>query len=517
MGIFEFTTVIAQDAGAPLHVNSDSFPNIGVFTFVLAIIFMSFVFKVIKLHYESRENNHAKGAASGADNALGANAAVSREKYVAAVKDAAQRPAGKSGSASFLRGLLIFVACCFVVLTILSTLFFVSFSDRTVTHQTSITEEIRRPTPLEAPIVITPEAVPFPPNENSATRLMQPHEAPDDFIADVYPSVVDCAAPLAIKVYNEVSDRLPAVSPPEAEDFSDEKDEDNQNKIAEKETPEPTVFYIINNDLSKQDYIPFVVAFRKKIQAKIKNSSVEDVNTRSLTSLKKPKSYYFIYVDLIQKVIKGLPNHTAGQVVCRVRAKDLSTEVIAQYVQKLWFTDYEAFSKKNPDRQFVIGRDDGFFPDQSQARQQALKNAGVGATVDSVAGTRYAINGRMFQLIDEVCQKYERSYGDVFRCSVLLERDRDKHAAMVNVNPAATNNFNTAGSQQSSVAALSGRGWKPSFEWSIALLIGLTVVIGTISNALTQGYYRTEISRSTMFFVLAGFSVLLLIVLSTIG
>jgi len=465
----------------------------GVFEFVLAIIFMSFVFKTINLRYESQKNNQTNGEAY----SLGVSSAMERKEQPS--KRAAQKSAGTSPPWRFL----FFAACCLIPMAFF---FLASLSDR-IQPVPAMPEMAEAPWSPEGPAP-APVVVPVPIDANSATRLTQPEEAPDEFLADVYPSIVDCAAPLAIKVYNEISDRLPTRASPEAEDSGDEKDEDNENKIAEKETVEPTEFYITNDftngGLSEQDYVPFVIAFRKKIEAKVENSSVKDVTDQGMNDfLGSPKSAYRILVSEVQKFANGEIDHTAGRVVCRVRAKDLSTEVITPYVRKLWLTDFKAYSKQNPDRKFAVGRDDGFSPNLSQAREQAIRNALVGSTVD-------------YRLIDEVCQKYERPYGDVFRCSVLLELDESRQVTIthpVNVN----HNTNAVRSQPTLLSSLFDCDWKPSFEWSIALLIGLTVIIGTISNALTQGYYRTEISGSVLVMVALGFCLLIAIIVSAIG
>lgn len=494
MRIFKFITVIAQDA-SPTHFNEGS--SMGVFEFVLAIIFMSLLFKTINLRFESQKNNQTRGEA----NSLGLNSAMDMQEQRASKEKAAKGASRKTTNPSSRWLILCLMALCFIPMAffLLGSL---SYQPAAMPTVPAVPLEIHQLP--EAPAIS--EAVPVPPNATPWEREL--NETPDEFLADVYPSIVDCGAPMAIKIYNEISDRLPTVSRGQAEDPGDEKDEDNQNKIAEQETPEPTEFYIANGGLSEQDYIPFVVAFRKKIQAKIKNSSVREVSGQVTDYLKPPKSHYRIFVDRLPKVINGEDVYTAGQVVCKVKAKDLSTEVLTTYVQKLWLTDFDAYSKQNPGRQFAVGRDDGFYPNQSQAREQALKNAG--RTVDSVGGTQYAINGRTFNLIDEACQKYERPYGDVFRCSVLLAHGQDTSVDMVSATVMETR-------QPTLLSSLFNCGWKPSFEWSIALLIGLTVVIGTISNVLTQGYYRTEISSSMMVAVLVGFCILIAIVISTIG
>ena len=38
----------------------------------------------------------------------------------------------------------------------------------------------------------------------------------------------------------------------------------------------------------------------------------------------------------------------------------------------------------------------------------------------------------------------------------------------------------------------------PSFEFSLAMIVCLTVVAGFISNIATQGYYRTKISNTLL-------------------
>lgn len=451
----------------------------GVFEFVLAIIFMSFVFKTINLRYESQKNNQTGREA----NSLGLNSAMDKQEQRVPQEKAAKIASRAAAGSSSRWLLLCLMACCFIPMAVF---LFGSLAYQPAEMSTMPTVPLEINELPEAPSIS--EAVPIPPTATPWERELT--DTPDEFLANVYPSIVDCAAPMAIKIYNEISDRLPTESPDEAEDSGDaEKDEDDQNKIAEQESPEPTEVYITNGGVSDQDYLPFVVAFRKKIESKIKNSSVRDVSGQNTDYLKPPKSLYRVVVSSIQKKINGETDYSAGRVVCKVKGKNTSTEVITNYAQKLWLTDFQAFEAKNPDKQYVVGRCDEFFPQQSQARERALKNVLDDAIATDV-GVNLEVRDFSYRHVDSFIQKYERPYGDVFRCAVLLELDLD-HPAMAasatSINPAPESSF---------LASAFDCGWKPSFEWSVAMLIGLTVFVGMISNVLTQGYYQTEISRT---------------------
>ena len=187
-----------------------------------------------------------------------------------------------------------------------------------------------------------------------------------------------------------------------------------------------------------------------------------------------------------------------GVVVCKVRGIDSSTEVAINCTEKLWLSDFESFAGRG-DRleDFSVGRSDEFLPNASQAQQTAIKNVTAGRQYSTNKGMRYLVNGRPYKLSDRLLQKYERPYGDVYRCAVLLEADKETVSfASVPVGAQAKAKMRA-----------------PSFEWFVALLIGLTLVIGTISNVLTQGYCHAEISNSVSAMVVLGVFVLFLIVI----
>ena len=125
-------------------------------------------------------------------------------------------------------------------------------------------------------------------------------------------------------------------------------------------------------------------------------------------------------------------------------------------------------------------------------------------------GIRYKATGESrsrnvpyYKELDTFLQKYERPYGDVYRYAILAEVNDTRLPASVPAH----------GHAEAGYTRFSVKQWsRPSFEWCIALLVGLTVFVGTISNVLTQGYYRSEISNWIFGLVLLGFSILVILV-----
>ena len=135
-------------------------------------------------------------------------------------------------------------------------------------------------------------------------------------------------------------------------------------------------------------------------------------------------------------------------------------------------------------------------------------------------------------MLDSFTQTFERPYGDVYRDAVLVAVDKrftvpktmsDSEAKRFVIN--MVEEVDSGHADFSYPREVAGplsvmqralpitRKWsRPSFEWCIALLVGLTIVVGTISNVLTQGYYRSEISNYVFGLVLLGFCILIILV-----
>ncbi len=491
----------------------------GVFEFVIVIVFFSFVFKVVKLHYESQGNNSSNGTAEGPANALGNNAELNRGRRGDAVKHSAQVTSTKSGPAKLLWRFLFPAACC------LAGVFFFYWSSGTVVYEPPSNELSGIQRHHEAPAALTPEAVPEVPegvpaelaptppkaHSNAASEMSNPQKMtprekdPDGFVADLYPSIADCGGPMAVKIYNEISGKIAGAS--------------GEKALGNGELEDPSVdadtgfnqFYLVNEELSDSDYIPFLIAFRKQMQSKLKECLVKDFTEEKSQDLLPPPRQFLVVVGRLQNKDGGKAKLSSGTLVCKLQGGELAAEFLINFIEKEWVNDFDAFAAQHPDGTFTVGHGEEFLPDESQAMKIALDS--VGAKGNWETDKRLWIGNRAYDLTDSFRQKYERPYGDVFRYSVLLEPAEG--VGLMLLNPDGPPKTEIVG--DTLLASVFNCGWKPSFEWSVALLIGLTVVIGTISNVLTRGYYRTEISSSVVVMVVLGFCLLIAIIFSTIG
>lgn len=501
MGILKCFAVLAQEA-SPAIVNgvgaseagsvsvghaSPGF-NIGVFEFVIVIVFLSFLLKVVTLHYASRAEKHANQAASPPK-----------------VHTAAPNPLWQF---AFVGG------CVFLGFVGLAMAFFLLGQPRMViqnrpqTRQSNLLEAMP-----EAPQGFANNIGPVSPharhivnaeNGNQDQPILEQSEIPDDFLADRYPSIADCGAPLAIKTYDEIVARWSG-SPAASKDGSGKTVGADSDQAADEVLAGPITILMCNAGLSDQDYLPLVAAFTQKLEAKIKQVTVKDMPNVITDSIPLADSNFHVLVA-----------SNSSYVGCTLRGKDSMKKdfvknLDVKYDEKLWVTDLDAYAAKYPGPIYIVGRSDDFFASEKVATERAVE-AITDSTVESHAREiyekRFMKNGRIFQIADLYHQKYKRPYGDVFRCAVLLQSH--------NIIARNVTRGNT-GAQKSLGLSPFNRGWTPSFEWFIALLIGLTVVVGIISNVLTQGYYRTEISRAVVICVVGGFLILVSIVLMIVG
>ncbi len=516
MDVFKLGIVFAQDA-APLppelHI-SNGF-RLGVFEFVILIILLSFIFKVIKLHYESLEKKQSDQTSSHGADLPQVHSALNKEARGAQAIPAAYAAPKPAAKRNYIWAWLLFGFCCVLSLFCFILMFlppvYQSLEVSQLGSRSSKSEAITRSGIPEAeaglheaPEAIVPEVASVSPkaskperiqkSEISAVPSLRYDEAPDDFLADVYPSIADCGAPMAIKVYNELSRYLEPEPVAEAEDRSEEEggkqEGDKPKKVSRKRASQRLVFFVINDELSDQDFLPFLVAFRKKMKSKIENCDLMEVSRDTADT------------GQVRVSIRTIPNsngkedRSMGRLVCEVSYKAVSTEVITNYVERQWLTDMEGFAGKSRGK-YLVGHSGHFFASEAQALNEALNSV-----LDSLGGDEYREgylrkNGKTYGLVDQLIQKYERPYGDVFRCAVLLQKT-ETPASERQVTKARRN------SNLPNARAISIRSSPPSFEWFVAMLIGMTVVIGTVSNVLTQGYYRTEISRTVIFGVVAG-------------
>ena len=170
-----------------------------------------------------------------------------------------------------------------------------------------------------------------------------------------------------------------------------------------------------------------------------------------------------------------------GIVVCQLQRKgDTKRErektFSVKFTDAPWLNDFEKFARLDPSQEFYVGLSDSFEQSADTAHQIALDdvaNQFGRPFLDLNSSTYY----RSFQ------QKITRPYGEVYREAILVidagkrfagHRDSSRHA------PA------------------SGKSLHIDPERGVAVLAIMTVMLTFIANAVTQGYYRTGLSRTSL-------------------
>ncbi len=353
-----------------------------------------------------------------------------------------------------------------------------------------------------APNVMTP--VPVSPNPFAAPQDGMAEAAhgfvPDSistwtddlpFDADQYPSIEACAVPLARKIAKEIiADQYGEV---EAEASDSEKEKQ----------PEVVASVTIVNERSFTEFVEFKDALQKALK-----SELPAISFQSRTD---GKNYVLVFgFDELQKFPGAFPDKIialrSGKVVCRwYRAiengkpvESLGKEHAVAFTEKPWLTDFHNFTSIYPDSRFHLGVSSKVEPLKSKAHERAVQD---------VANR---LNLRAEQIEPRIAgtftQTIERPYGKVYREAILVQDPPQSSMQHLAGNLPGTR----VQGYQTPLPRL-------SFEFSLAMIVCLTVVAGFISNIATQGYYRTRISRTLMVVTSLAIIVILLIVVSSLA
>lgn len=324
------------------------------------------------------------------------------------------------------------------------------------------------------------------------------------FPADQYPSIESCAVPLARTIFNELKtigkDDLPT-----AEAQSDSKAED---PIA------PQLLSVISDPINAAGHEGFLENFKSEFKRLNPDVTFVDIGqTQPKTDVQKsdgtkhdPHVLTFS-LENVEKFEDAFPARTIqlkkGKVKCEINfnsgvkagEKTILTE---NFIEKPWLTDYENFVAIYPQSRFFVGVSSSMEPTQAQAHQQAV--------ADAAAQTKLSPSLIQPQIAGNFTQTMKRPYGNVYLESVLVQLPKSRpEDALIPNEPQAF---------LAPIAPPSNR--RPfSFEFSLAMLVCLTVVVGLISNTATQGYYRAGISRAAAIVCgIAIVSIILIVVLS---
>jgi len=356
--------------------------------------------------------------------------------------------------------------------------------------------------------------------------------------ASVYPSISDCGRPLAAQLVKEL-----------------QKENESKEELpkAEEEAKKKYRIALRNSKLNSNDFLNFVINFRKEFTTSFPGSFVDGMNAESLPAFKdkeKEKQYERLHVTVYQSGDEK--SHFAkwddrksertqlesGQMVCQLRRDGGMGQLdfVNDFVEKPWIVDPEKFMSQHDNRNFVIGFSERLATSAQEARSGALKDANIrlGKSTAKIFPRGYDMEKNV---VDRFTQKLTMPYGSVWREAVLIDYKSPtapymkysspalaaRAAAMVSNRVTVASNVNVGHADTSALSASRARRTGASVrssssrqvhpESAIAGLMLLTVVVGWISNWMTQGYYRKPVWTVTNTVFSIGLFILLFIVL----
>jgi hypothetical protein len=379
-----------------------------------------------------------------------------------------------------------------------------------VAHQPTFRASI-----LQAPA--PPSVSPVPAQATGGPRIVSstPREqisAWDDSIsatANIYPGIPECGAPLA----SRIADALIA------------KDSNSKTRYTVKLT---------NEDLTETNRTKLAVQFLNTFKAKMPANSVtntyfakkatpptEDAKAGSAkagSAKVGPKSPVKIVNVQITKVIEESRDHASGlsdllgQVVCEWSVDDGETfTLVVEFTDKPWVSNPSKFFSSPAGKNKLVAYSSRLASSQNEAHRSAMEafRRQFRESQNRAFQSGYSAENA---IADRFVQKLTMPYGSVWREAVLVKTDIgtvdfhhpisvDAQADMTNARPA-----NVSSSRV-----------RTSPEFWLALLAGLIIAVGWVSNVLTQGYYRKPINTATLIGVSIGVIVLILLVVLSIA
>ena len=327
------------------------------------------------------------------------------------------------------------------------------------------------------------------------------------FPVDLYSSVESCAAPVARMIQEELNSKSKTQTL-EAE-AEEESEVESYAKSFSPPTEQTIVVNVENLRLFKSGYADsfyrqFKAAYKKlapnvKIVGdgeKIKNKSSECKVEFSLTNT---ETYTDGYVGFPPRKVRK------GKLLCKLKLiegaeKYREKRFTVQFSETPWLND--DFTKLSPSGRFYVGLSQSLEKSNSTARELAIQDLAkqLGIPPEDVE----PLVSRYFP------QKITRPYGSVYRAAVLVDLGKKVGAS----SPASVASAQSYPSYRYSKGI--ARGINP--ERGIAVLAIMTVVLALVANAITQGYYRLELSRTAIILCsIAAIFIILVVLGSVIG
>lgn len=298
----------------------------------------------------------------------------------------------------------------------------------------------------------------------------------DKFTASHYPSMGDCAQPIAQLVSEFVDENKLVANSGDAES--------------------PMEFEVVAEDSVKGT--PFISSFvqnlRKLIPGVTVTLVVDEPEPASEAPAEVPSEPTKLKLTLFANTNQSddsLPaqmnpavgpvdvfraSTLQGTVHCRLDHSDVRTELTTKFSDKPWVFHYDEVISQAPGRKLIVGYSDPLSGSESSARASAFRSAQDQVRISTNSGVRLELDER--QIVDRFAQKLTRPYGDVWREAVLVDLTSPSLQEVAGRRIAVAVNSNDQ---------------RQSLLVSIGLLVGVVILFCLAANGLTQGYYRRRL------------------------
>ncbi|MBB3208881.1 hypothetical protein FHS27_004715 [Rhodopirellula rubra] len=334
----------------------------------------------------------------------------------------------------------------------------------TVATARSQTSTTAKPKAVDAPAFMVTASPDSRPANWSTTEL-------EDFRADLYPSMIETAGPLAHLVAEQIT----------------------QNGLLPESDTEPADSLIINVRADRsfnENRTTFRSTFSRSLEKRFPDARVLESDHDDAESNLPPSANERTIVVSLSALIRKINTAAAwnpripsesGHVDARIEAGNRSVETRVNFVAKPWVNHFEQIVSEFSIKQFVVGYSESLASTEAEARQSAMQNAQSQVQLTSFAknsGIHTLINET--NVIDRFAQKLSRPYGDVWREAVLIDLSQGTMQATATDHAAAVATSSSMMIRANTVIA--------------TLIILAAIAICVFGNLLTQGYHRKTIS-----------------------
>ncbi len=306
------------------------------------------------------------------------------------------------------------------------------------------------------------------PDPNAISTIQQPSPPTEwmssdlkAFDADVYPGLVQAAAPLGRQVRAKLeANRL------------------LQNNSTGDGFIEPQQVIIAANLVAPEFRLSATEKFSEEISKQFGTSSISTTDS-SVDSIFGNIVVLRIDSQNAQRANAPWDNQfiavSNGTLLCEARTQIGQANITVKYVEKPWVESFGTFTMERPNKQFLAGYSTSLALSEADAKREAMSDASE--KLRQSGFTHFPIAESL--ACDRFVQKLSRPYGDVWRVAFLF----DLSSPMLAHHAIATDHARSTVAVRSRLSIL-----------AIVALFLITIVLCVVLNLLTLGYYRKQLS-----------------------